>query len=147
MTRYVDSAVLVAGLVPCTGAVHPTTIPLCARAAAGASASSATSAASSPVRCPILTIFREIPRSRQGGTKPEIQVDFCILTRPLPQPTREGSPSHGAYVPRFAPPRHAREPRDRRERPGSHHSDPRARVRRLRQRGREVPRRRDAGDG
>ena len=38
----------------------------------------------------------------------------------------------------------ARQPRGARERPGTHHPDPRARVRRLRQRGREVPRRRHA---
>ena len=55
-----------------------------------------------------------------------------------------GTRLHGA--PSHRPRRIADEPRGRRERPGPHHPDPRARVRRLRHRGREVPRRADARD-
>ena len=50
--------------------------------------------------------------------------------------------AHGTRLPR----RIAEQPRGRRGRPGPHHPDPRARVRRLRQRGPQVPRRADARD-
>ena len=60
-------------------------------------------------------------------------------------PGQAGRPEHGdAGSEGQGPEGLAREPRGLRERPGARDPDPRARVRRFRQRGREVPRRPDA---
>ena len=82
------------------------------------------------------------PRPQEAASRADQALNTLIPVRFCYFPLRGGSrrPAEGAAG--QGPHRHPGEPGDLRERPRPHHPDHRARVRRLRQRSREVPRRR-----